>query len=109
MWQLAPSYPATPVYIYTATFLFLFGQGYDQASLVSLLYSAIIILSIYHLGKYLFENRKIAITTSIFWLLFPILAIVRKDYLLDYALTAIVICIFSILIIWRNNYTSFIS
>jgi 4-amino-4-deoxy-L-arabinose transferase-like glycosyltransferase len=89
--------------------LFLFGQGYDQASLVNLLYSAIIILSIYHLGKYLFENRKIAITTSILWLVSPILGIVRTDYLLDYALRAIVISIFSILIIWRNSYTSFIS
>nr|WP_228371471.1 glycosyltransferase family 39 protein [Trichormus azollae] len=89
--------------------MFLFGQGYDQASLVNLLYSAIIILSIYHLGKYLFENRKIAITTSILWLVSPILGIVRTDYLLDYALRAIVISIFSILIIWRNSYTSFIS
>ncbi len=89
--------------------MFLFGQGYDQASLVNLLYSAIIILSIYHLGKYLFENRKIAITTSILWLVSPILGIVRTDYLLEYALRAIVISIFSIFIIWRNSYTSFIS
>lgn len=109
LWQLTPSYRAPFVYICTVPFLFLFGQGYDQASLVNLLYSAIIILSVYHLGKYLFRNGKIAITASIFCLLFPILGIVRTDYLLDYGLTAIVIFTFTILTIWRNSYTGLIS
>ncbi|WP_413175204.1 hypothetical protein [Anabaena azotica] len=109
LWQLTPSYRAPFVYICTVPFLFLFGQGYDQASLVNLLYSAIIILSVYHLGKYLFKNRQISITASIFCLLFPILGIVRTDYLLDYGLTAIVIFTFTILTIWRNSYTGWIS
>ncbi len=83
LWQLAPSYRAYFVYSNAAPFLFLFAQGYDQASLVNLLYSAIIILSVYNLGKYLFGNLKTAITARIFCLLFPILVIFTIDYLLD--------------------------
>ncbi|MBD2293798.1 hypothetical protein H6G06_09905 [Anabaena sphaerica FACHB-251] len=109
LWQLTPSYRAPFVYICTVPFLFLFGKGYDQASLVNLLYSAIIILSVYHLGKYLFKNIKIAITASTFCLLLPILGINRTDYLLDYGLTAVVILTFTILTIWKDSYAGFLS
>ena len=109
LWQLSPSYRAPFVYICTVPFLVLFGKGHDQASLVNLLYTAIIILSVYHLGKYLFKNRKIAITGSLFCLLFPILGIIRTDYLLDYGLTAVVIFTFTILTIWKDSYTGWIS
>ncbi len=109
LWQLSPSYRAPFVYICTVPFLVLFGKGHDQASLVNLLYTAIIILSVYHLGKYLFKNRKIAITGSLFCLLFPILGIIRTDYLLDYGLTAVVIFTFTILTIWKDSYTGWVS
>ncbi|MFM7408642.1 MAG: hypothetical protein ACKO3K_18785 [Cuspidothrix sp.] len=109
LWQLTPSYRAPFVYICTVPFLVLFGKGYDQASLVNLLYTAIIIVSVYHLGNYLFKNRKIAITASIFCLLFPIMGIMRTDYLLDYGLTSIVIATFTILTIWKDSYFGFIS
>ncbi|MFM2062492.1 MAG: hypothetical protein RLZZ507_2162 [Cyanobacteriota bacterium] len=105
LWQLSPSYRAPFVYICTVPFLYLFGKGYEQSSLVNLLYTAIIILSVYHLGKYLFDHRKIGITASLFCLLFPILGIVRTDYLLDYGLTAVVIFTFTILTIWKDSYT----
>ncbi|MBE9250425.1 hypothetical protein IQ226_14960 [Dolichospermum sp. LEGE 00240] len=109
LWQLTPSYRAPFVYICTVPFLGLFGKGHDQASLVNLLYTAIIILSVYHLGNYLFPNRKIGITASIFCLLFPIMGIIRTDYLLDYGLTAIVIATFTVLTIWKDSYTGFLS
>ncbi|MDZ7959375.1 MAG: hypothetical protein RMY34_16070 [Aulosira sp. DedQUE10] len=109
LWQLTPSYRAPFVYVCTVPFLLLFGLGYDQASLVNLLFTAIIIISVYHLGNYLFEDRKIAITASIFCLLFPILGIMRTDYLLDYGLTALVILTFTILTIWKDSYTRFLS
>ncbi|MDM3861085.1 MAG: glycosyltransferase family 39 protein [Aphanizomenon gracile PMC644.10] len=109
LWQLTPSYRAPFVYICTVPFLVLFGKGHDQASLVNLLYTAIIILSVYHLGNYLFPNRKIGITASIFCLLFPIMGIIRTDYLLDYGLTAIVIATFTVLTIWKDSYTGFSS
>ncbi len=109
LWQLTPSYRAPFVYICTVPFLVLFGKGYDQASLVNLLYTAIILFSVYHLGNYLFPNRKIGITASIFCLLFPILGIMRTDYLLDYGLTAIVIATFMVLTIWKDSYTVFLS
>ncbi|AFZ57947.1 hypothetical protein H6G54_18700 [Anabaena cylindrica FACHB-243] len=109
LWKLTPSYRAPFVYICTVPFLFLFGKGYDQSSSVNLLYTAIIILSVYHLGKYLFNNYQIGITASIFCLLFPILGIVRTDYLLDYGLTAVVIFTFTILTIWKDTYTGFCS
>ncbi|MBD2353226.1 glycosyltransferase family 39 protein [Tolypothrix sp. FACHB-123] len=103
LWQLTPSYRAPFVYICTVPFFFLFGKGYDQASLVNLIYSAVIIISVYHLAKYLFNSTKIGITASIFCLLFPILGIMRTDYLLDYGLTAIVTLTFTILTIWKDS------
>ena len=109
LWQLTPSYRAPFVYICTVPFLVLFGKGHDQASLVNLVYTAIIILSVYHLGNYLFPTRKIGITASIFCLLFPIMGIIRTDYLLDYGLTAIVIATFTVLTIWKDSYTGFLS
>ena len=109
LWQLTPSYRAPFVYICTVPFLVLFGKGHDQASLVNLVYTAVIILSVYHLGNYLFQNRKIGITASIFCLLFPIMGIIRTDYLLDYGLTAIVIATFTVLTIWKDSYSGFLS
>ena len=109
LWQLTPSYRAPFLYICTVPFLMLFGRGYDQASLVNLLYTAMIILSVYHLGNFLFKNRKTSITASVFCLLFPILGIIRTDYLLDYGLTAIVIVTFTILTIWKDRYVGFLS
>lgn len=109
LWQLTPSYRAPFVYICTVPFLLLFGKGYAQASLVNLLYTAIIIGSVYHLGTYLFKTRKIGITASIFCLLFPILGIMRTDYLLDYGLTAVVILTFTILTIWKDIYAGRLS
>ncbi|WP_016950620.1 glycosyltransferase family 39 protein [Anabaena sp. PCC 7108] len=109
LWELTPSYRAPFVYICTVPFLFLFGKGYDQATLVNLLYSAIIILSVYHLGTYLFKNSKIGITASIFCLLFPVLGAMRTDYLLDYGLTAVVIVTFTVLTIWKDSHTGLIS
>ncbi|MBN3963386.1 glycosyltransferase family 39 protein [Nostoc sp. NMS8] len=107
LWQLTPSYRAPFVYICTVPFLMLFGRGSDQASLVNLLYTAMIILSVYHLGNFLFKNRKTSITASIFCLLFPILGIMRTDYLIDYGLTAIVILTFTVLTIWKDSYIRF--
>ncbi|MBD2345019.1 hypothetical protein [Anabaena subtropica] len=109
LWQLTPSYRAPFVYICTVPFLLLFGMGYDEASLVNLLYSAIIITSVYHLGNYLFNNRKISITASIFCLLFPILGIMRTDYLLDYGLAAVVTLTFTALTIWKDSNKGFLS
>jgi 4-amino-4-deoxy-L-arabinose transferase-like glycosyltransferase len=109
LWQLTPSYRAPFVYICTVPFLMLFGRGFDQAGLVNLLYTAMIILSVYHLGNYLFKNRKISITASIFCLLFPILGIMRTDYLLDYGFTAIIIVTFTVLTIWKDSFLGLLS
>lgn len=109
LWQLTPSYRAPFVYICTVPFFLLFGKGYDQASLVNLMYTAIILISVYHLGNYLFKNRKTSINASIFCLLFPILGIMRTDYLLDYGLTALVILTFTIITIWRDTCNGFLS
>ncbi|BAY28362.1 hypothetical protein NIES2107_01890 [Nostoc carneum NIES-2107] len=109
LWQRSQSYRAPFVYICTVPFFFLFGRGYDQATLVNLLFTAIIILSVYHLGKYLFKSRQVGITAGIFCLLFPILGMMRTDYLLDYGLTAVVIFTFTILTVWKDSFTGFYS
>lgn len=108
LWALTPSYRAPFVYICTVPFLF-FARSYQQASLVNLLYTAIIIFSTYHLGTYLFNNRKIGLTASLFCLLFPILGVMRTDYLLDYGLTAVVTLTFTSLTIWKDRYSGFFS
>lgn len=109
LWELTPSYRAPFIYICTVPFFLLFGRGYDQATLVNLFYTGIIIFSVYYLGNYLFPHGKVGITASIFCLLFPILGIMRTDYLLDYGLTAVVILTFTILTLWKDRHTGFVS
>ncbi|MGA7936716.1 MAG: phospholipid carrier-dependent glycosyltransferase, partial [Kovacikia sp.] len=53
LWQLSSKIPPL-VYISTAPFLSLFGPGPDQSTLVNLLYSAILLGSVYVLGTALF-------------------------------------------------------
>ncbi|MBD2074413.1 glycosyltransferase family 39 protein [Phormidium sp. FACHB-592] len=101
LWQKAPSYRAPFVYIATVPFLNLFGLGADQAILVNLLFSAILMLSVYQMGQHLFD-RQTGIWAAGLCLLFPELATLQTHYLLDYGITALVAFTFAGVTLWRD-------
>ena len=101
LWQLSSKIPPL-VYLSTAPFLSLFGTGPDQSTLVNLLYSAILLGSVYVLGAFLF-TVPVGLWAAGLCLLLPGLYRVRLDYLLDYPLAAMVTLSFTCLTIWRGR------
>ncbi len=101
LWQLSSKIPPL-VYISTAPFLNLFGAGPDQSTLVNLLYSAILLGSVYALGVCLF-NVSVGLWAAGLCVMLPGLYRVRLDYLLDYPLAAMVVLSFTLLTVWRNR------
>jgi 4-amino-4-deoxy-L-arabinose transferase-like glycosyltransferase len=99
LWQLSPSYRGPWVYLLTVPFLNLAGPGFDQATLVNLVFTALIMLSLYLLGRTLF-SRQVGVWAAGLSLLAPALAYQRTDYLLDYGLTAMVTVTFTSLTLW---------
>ncbi len=99
LWQLSPSYRGPWVYLLTVPWLNGFGLGFDQATLVNLVFTALIMLSVYLLGRSLF-SRQVGVWAAGLSLLAPALAYQRTDYLLDYGLTAIVTATFTCLTLW---------
>jgi 4-amino-4-deoxy-L-arabinose transferase-like glycosyltransferase len=100
LWMLSEKYPPL-VYLLTAPFLSVFGRNPDAALLVNLLFSAILILSVYGIGKSLF-NSQVGLYSAGICLLLPRLYTVRLQYLVDYPLTALVVAAFCCLTIWRE-------
>ncbi|MBW4621283.1 MAG: phospholipid carrier-dependent glycosyltransferase [Cyanosarcina radialis HA8281-LM2] len=103
-WMLSSKYPPL-VYIATAPILNIFGTGPDQATAVNLLFSAILLFSVYGIGKHLFSDR-VGLWAAGLCLLLPRLYTVRLEYLLDYPLTALVAASFCCLTLWRDAKTT---
>ncbi|HEY9637321.1 MAG TPA: glycosyltransferase family 39 protein [Coleofasciculaceae cyanobacterium] len=103
LWKLSSKYPPL-TYIATAPFQQLFGTGPDQALLVNLLFSAVLVGSVYGLGKHLF-NQQVGLWAALICILLPRLYIVRVNYLTDYPLTALVAASFWCLTVWRDAKT----
>jgi 4-amino-4-deoxy-L-arabinose transferase-like glycosyltransferase len=99
-WALSSKVPPL-TYIITAALLNLFGAGPDPATLVNLLFSAILLVAVWGLGAKLF-NRQVGLWAAGLCLLFPGLYLVRLDFLLDYPLTAVVALSFYCLTVWRD-------
>ncbi len=99
LWQLSPSYRGPWVYLLTVPWLNGFGLGFDQATLVNLVFTALIMLSVYLLGRQLL-SRQAGVWAAGLVLLAPALAYQRTDFLLDYGLTAIVTLTFTSLTFW---------
>ena len=78
----------------------IFGTGADQAALVMLFYSAILLISVYGLGKTLF-SAEVGLWAAAICQLLPSLYIYRQAFLLDYPLAAIVTLSFWCLTVWR--------
>lgn len=101
-WQLSSKIPPL-VYISTAPFLALFGRGIEQSTLVNLLFSAILLASVYSLGTFLF-SRSVGLWAAGLCLLLPGLYRVRLDFLMDYPLAALVtLSFFCLTVFWGKK------
>jgi len=100
-WQLSSKIPPL-TYIATAMSQQVFGRGLDQATLVLLLFNAVILGSVYGLGVQLF-NSRVGLWAAGLTILLPGLYRYRLEFLLDYPLTAVVTLSFCCLTVWRNK------
>jgi 4-amino-4-deoxy-L-arabinose transferase-like glycosyltransferase len=101
LWLLSSKIPPG-TYLATAVIHQIFGTGSDRATLVNLLFSAILLASTYGLGRILF-NPKIGLWAAALCTLFPAFYRSRLDFLLDYPLTATVTLAFFCLTLWRSR------
>jgi 4-amino-4-deoxy-L-arabinose transferase-like glycosyltransferase len=88
LWQQAPTQRAPLVYLLTVPFLALFGISDDVAMKVNLFFSAVLVSSVYLMGRRLFGS-KVGLWAAGLSLLAPTLGYWRLHYLLDYGLTAV--------------------
>jgi 4-amino-4-deoxy-L-arabinose transferase-like glycosyltransferase len=100
-WMLSSKIPPF-VYLSTTPFISLFGAGEEQSTLVNLLYSAILLSSVYGLGVRLF-SLEVGLWAAGLCLLLPGLYTIRLDYLIDYPLVAIVTLTFFWLTLWATS------
>jgi len=99
LWMLSPKYPPF-TYLASVPFQALFGPGNDQALLTAFLYSGILLICVYHLGKVLF-NREIGLWAAAITVLLPRLYQNRVQFLLDNPLLMLAIAAFTCLTYWR--------
>lgn len=99
-WLLSSKIPPL-TYISAAVCQNLFGLGRDQATLVQLLFSAILLGSVYGLGSQLF-SVEVGLWAAGLCQLLPGLYQYKLTFLLDYPLTAVVMLSFWCLTIWRE-------
>lgn len=97
-WLLSNKIPPL-TYIITAPFFFWFGISEDSGTLVLSLFSLVLLISLFYLGK-LFFNTQIALFSCALVNLIPGLYFYRLEFLLDYPLTAIVTFSFTCLSYW---------
>ena len=97
-WLLSTKIPPL-TYIITAPFLNLFGTSQDSATLVLLLFNALLLVSVYGLGRILFSS-EVGLWAAAICQLLPALSRYRLIYLLDYPVTAIVAFSFWLLTLW---------
>lgn len=101
LWALSSKYPPL-LFVATVPFLNLLGTGADRAVTVNLLFSAILLASVYGIGKHLF-NPQVGLWAAGLCLLFPRLYTNRLEYFMDYSQTALVAASFYGLTLWRDE------
>ncbi len=99
LWMLSPKYPPL-TYLLSVPFQALFGAGNNQALLTTFLYSGILLICVYQLGKVLF-NGEIGLWAAAITVLLPRLYQNRLQFLLDNPLLMLVIAAFTCLTYWR--------
>ncbi|MEG3848193.1 phospholipid carrier-dependent glycosyltransferase [Microcoleus sp. herbarium19] len=100
-WLLSTKIPPL-AYVLTVPFLQVFGTGGDRATLVHLLFSAILLASVYSLGVQLF-NRQVGLWAAAICVLLPGLYRFRLQFLLDFPLTAAITFCFYCLTMWKQE------
>ncbi|MGK7954811.1 MAG: phospholipid carrier-dependent glycosyltransferase [Crocosphaera sp.] len=98
-WMISTKYPPI-TYIIGAFFQKIFGLGNDQALLSNLLYNGILIVSVYIIGKTLF-NSRVGLWSAGLTLLFPRLYQTRLQFLLDTPLMTLTVACFCCLTVWK--------
>ena len=101
LWRQSSSYRAPFVYLATAPLLTVLGRGFDQAVMVNLIFTAVILVTVYTLGGHLFD-RQTGLWAAGMCLVIPELVFIRTDYLLDYGLVACIVFAFTCLTLWRD-------
>ncbi len=101
LWRLSSKIPPL-TYIAATPFFKLFGTSADTALLVNLVFSAILLGSVYGLGYTLFD-RRVGLWAAFLCVLFPGLYHLRLEFLLDYPLTAMVTLCFFCWTQWRGT------
>ncbi|NJN87508.1 MAG: phospholipid carrier-dependent glycosyltransferase [Leptolyngbyaceae cyanobacterium SL_7_1] len=104
LWMLSSKYPPL-LYISTAPVLRLVGTEADAAVLINLGFTAVLLGSVYGLGKRLL-NAELGLWAAGLCLLFPRFYTVRTQYFMDYPLVALVALSFLCLTIWRDAKTT---
>jgi len=99
-WLLSSKMPPL-TYITAAVFQNIFGLGPDQATLVQLLFSGILLISVYGLGTQLF-SVEVGLWAAGLCQLLPGIYQYKLDFLVDYPLTALVMLSFWCLTVWRD-------
>ena len=99
LWTLSSKYPPM-LYISTAPIIALLGRGPDQAVWVNSLFTALLLGSVYGLGRQLF-NARIGLWAAGICLLLPQFYTQRTQYFMDYPLVALVTLSFFCLTLWR--------
>jgi len=99
-WLLSSKIPPL-TYITAAVCQNFFGIGADEATLVQLLFSAILLGSVYGLGTQLF-SVEVGLWAAGLCQLLPGIYQYKLDFLLDYPLTALVTLSFWCLTVWRD-------
>jgi 4-amino-4-deoxy-L-arabinose transferase-like glycosyltransferase len=107
LWLLSSKIPPL-TYIATVPFFNLFGQSEDSATLLLLVFSFILLVSVYSLGTAIF-NKSVGFWAAGLCQLLPGLYRYRTEFLLDYPLTAVVTLSFCCLTIWKFQKSSRLS
>ena len=98
-WLLSSKIPPL-TYVTGAIVQNIFGTGFDQATLINLLFNAILLGSTYGLGKILF-TESVGLWAAVLCQIMPALYRYRLEFLLDFPLTAVVTLCFFCFTAWR--------
>ncbi|MFZ1024753.1 MAG: glycosyltransferase family 39 protein [Limnoraphis robusta] len=101
MWMLSPKVPPL-TYILTIPFLNVFGIGPDRSPLVYILFTGILLASVYGIASRLF-NRRVAFWACLICVLLPGLYVYRLQYLIDYPITVMIAFSFCCLTQWKYS------
>ena len=104
-WQLAPKIPPL-AYLATLPFFNFWSPSADTALMVQLLFSAILLVSVYGLARCIFPrpvSARVGLWAAAICAVLPGLARLRLEYLLDYPLAASVTFAWWMMTLWHGS------